>query len=127
MRQIHYRACSMCEAICGLEIETEGDAVTAIRPDAANPFSRGYFCVKGAAMRDIHHDPDRLRHPLRRTRGGGWTRISYEEAVRESAERLGAIREKLGPSAIAVYLGNPTVHALGMSLFGALFLKALGT
>jgi anaerobic selenocysteine-containing dehydrogenase len=117
----------MCEAICGLEIETEGNAVTAIRPDPANPFSRGYFCVKGAAMRDIHHDPDRLRHPLRRTRGGGWTRITYEEAVRESAERLGAIREKLGPSAIAVYLGNPNVHALGMSLFGALFLKALGT
>ncbi|MDP3940467.1 MAG: molybdopterin-dependent oxidoreductase [Deltaproteobacteria bacterium] len=127
MPDIHHRACSMCEAICGLEVETEGQTIKAIRSDPQNPFSRGYMCVKGAAMRDIHHDPDRLRKPLRRTRGGGWSEISYEEAIRETADRLGAVREKFGPSAIGVYLGNPNVHALGMSLFGALFLKALGT
>ena len=127
MSRIDYRACSMCEAICGLEITSEGNKITAIRPDRENPFSRGYMCVKGPAMGDIHHDPDRLRQPLRRTRGGGWTKISYDEAIRETADRLGAVREKYGPSAIGVYLGNPNVHALGMMLFGALFLKALGT
>ncbi len=127
MPQTHYRACSLCEAICGIEVESDGNTITAIRPDPANPFSRGYMCVKATALKDVHHDPDRLRHPMRRTRGGGWARISYDEAIRESAERLSAVREKIGPSAIGVYLGNPNVHALGMSLFGAMFLKALGT
>jgi anaerobic selenocysteine-containing dehydrogenase len=117
----------MCEAICGLEIETEDRTIQAIRPDADNPFSRGFMCVKAAAMRDIHHDPDRLRTPLARTRGGGFAPVSYEEAISEAAERLSAVREAHGPSAIGVYLGNPNVHALGLGLFGALFLKALGT
>jgi len=127
MPQTHYRACSLCEAICGLEVESDGNAITAIRPDRANPFSQGYMCVKATALKDVHHDPDRLRHPMRRTRGGGWARISYDDAIRESAERLSVVREKFSPSAIGVYLGNPNVHALGMSLFGSMFLKALGT
>jgi anaerobic selenocysteine-containing dehydrogenase len=119
MPLIHHRACSLCEALCGIEVESDGDRITAIRPDPANPFSQGYLCVKATALKDVHHDPDRLRHPLRRKRGGGWTRISYDEAIRESAERISALREKHGPSTVAVYLGNPNVHALGMSLFGA--------
>ncbi|WP_394335383.1 hypothetical protein [Hymenobacter amundsenii] len=33
--QTHYRACNLCEAICGLEIEHENGRVLHIRGDAA--------------------------------------------------------------------------------------------
>lgn len=37
----HYRACNLCEAICGIEIEVAGEEIVAIRGDRQDPFSRG--------------------------------------------------------------------------------------
>ena len=67
-RQSRFRACPLCEAICGLELQYEGEALVAIRGDAADPFSRGHVCPKGNAILDLEADPDRLRRPLRRLR-----------------------------------------------------------
>ena len=81
-KTLHHRACHLCEAICGLELQYEGDALVAIRGDAADPFSRGHVCPKGNALLDLEADPDRLRRPLRRRRriprvgrGAGWCSI----------------------------------------------------
>ena len=65
-RQRHYRACHLCEAICGLVIETDGDRVVSIKGDSDDPLSRGHICPKAVALRDIHEDPDRLRRPVKR-------------------------------------------------------------
>ena len=75
----HYRACNLCEAICGLEITVENDRVTDIRGDKADPLSRGYLCPKATALADLQDDPDRLRRPLLRD-GGGWREIGWDEA-----------------------------------------------
>ena len=63
-RSTHYRACHLCEAICGLVIETEGREVVSIKGDKNDPLSRGHICPKAVALKDIHDDPDRLRRPL---------------------------------------------------------------
>ena len=55
--QTHYRACNLCEAICGLEIKTQGEQVLSIKGDKNDPLSRGYICPKGTAMQDIYTDP----------------------------------------------------------------------
>ena len=36
-RIAHYRACPLCEAICGLSFQYEGDRLVAIRGDDADP------------------------------------------------------------------------------------------
>ena len=64
MVEIHYGMCNFCDSACGLEIETEGGRVVAIRGDKQNAFTRGHVCPKGIAQQDLHHDPDRLRQPL---------------------------------------------------------------
>ena len=46
MSVTHYRACHLCEAICGLAIETEGDRILSIKGDPQDPFSRGHICPK---------------------------------------------------------------------------------
>jgi anaerobic selenocysteine-containing dehydrogenase len=66
-----YTSCPLCEATCGVAIEVEGERVVSVRGDEADPFSRGYMCPKGSALADLHHDPDRLRHPVRRD-GDRW-------------------------------------------------------
>ncbi len=124
--EVHFRTCTLCEAMCGLEIRLEQGRITAIRGDRDDPFSRGHVCPKATALEDVHDDPDRLRHPVRRT-PDGWQRISWEEALAETAERLGAVRDCHGRNAVAVYFGNPTVHNWGSALFGRELPRALGT
>ena len=122
----HYRACNLCEAICGIEIEHAGDQIVAIRGDARDPFSRGHICPKAVALGDLQTDPDRLRRPLRRD-GSGWTEIDWPEALDEVATRLRSIRAEHGRDALAVYLGNPNVHNLGVLLYGPALLRTLRT
>ncbi|HVK21995.1 MAG TPA: molybdopterin-dependent oxidoreductase [Actinokineospora sp.] len=118
-------ACSLCEAICGLEVTTDSGRVTAIHGDPLDPLSRGHLCPKALALQDIH-EGDRLRTPVRRT-ATGWAEISWDEAFALTVDRLAAIRKEHGADAVAVYQGNPTVHSLGALTHGTAFLSLLNT
>jgi len=121
-----FRSCTLCEATCGIAVTLEGERVIEIRGDADDPFSRGYICPKGAALADLHADPDRLQRPLMRD-GASWRELGWDEALDLVGERLGALRAEHGRDAIAVYQGNPTVHNLGLLTYGQLLLRSLGT
>ena len=130
---VHYRACNLCEAICGIEIirgreqlAGGGEHHLDIRGDKNDPFSRGYICPKAAALGDLHYDKDRLRYPVRRT-PQGWQRLSWQEAFDEVAKNLKRINATHGRSSIATYLGNPTVHNYGALLFAPGFIRSLHT
>ena len=126
MPRTHFRTCHLCEAMCGIAVELEGDRILAIRGDHDDPFSRGHICPKAVALQDVHDDPDRLRRPLRKT-AAGWEEIGWDEALDEAARRLAAIQREHGRNAVAVYQGNPTVHNHGAILFSQVFLRSLGT
>ncbi|MBK8254092.1 MAG: molybdopterin-dependent oxidoreductase [Polyangiaceae bacterium] len=121
-----FATCNLCEAICGIVVETNGPHIEKIRGDADDPFSRGHICPKAAALKDLHEDPDRLRHPLVRE-GQSWREVSWDHAFDLVAERLRDIQQRHGESAVAVYQGNPTVHSLGAMLFAPTFVRSLRT
>lgn len=123
---IHYRACNLCEAICGIEITVQADQRLDIRGDKDDPFSRGYICPKAVALQDLHYDKDRLKYPVRRT-PQGWQRLGWDEAFDEVAENLKRIHATYGRNSIGTYLGNPTVHNSGALLFAPGFLRSLRT
>ncbi|MFT6050721.1 MAG: anaerobic selenocysteine-containing dehydrogenase [Halioglobus sp.] len=116
--RIHHRACHLCEAICGVLIETNGSEIVSIKGDKDDPLSRGHICPKAVALRDIHEDPDRLRHPVKRitTETGQieWQKISWDEALDTTARSLVDISTRNSVHAIGIYMGNPTVHNYGM-------------
>jgi len=122
----HYRTCHLCEAICGIEIRVRGTEILSIRGDDADPFSRGHICPKAVAIKDIHEDPDRLRHPVRR-HGDGWQRMSWDEALDEVASRLVDVQARHGKDSVATYFGNPQVHSYTALLGGTLFARSLRT
>jgi anaerobic selenocysteine-containing dehydrogenase len=102
--------------MCGLEIETEGDRVVRIRGDRSDVWSKGFLCPKGAALGQLHHDPDRLRAPMVRD-GDEWHEVSWDDAFRRCEELLHGVVAEHGIGSVTAYMGNPNVHSYSLSRF----------
>jgi anaerobic selenocysteine-containing dehydrogenase len=126
MTETRHSICSLCEAICGIAVDIEGDRIVKIRGDEHDPFSRGYICPKAVGLMDVHHDPDRLRHPVRRD-GDRWVEVGWDEALDAIAERLVDVQARHGRDAAAFYFGNPIGHSFSGLLSGLLFAQWLGS
>jgi anaerobic selenocysteine-containing dehydrogenase len=124
--RVHYHACPLCEATCGLEIRTRGREVVGIRGDEEDVFSRGFICPKGYAVKELDADPDRLRTPLIK-RDGRFVPASWDEAFAEIDRRLTPILRDRGRDAVAAYLGNPGAHNLALMLYNPVLLRALAS
>lgn len=123
----HFRTCHLCEATCGLEITTKGDAVVRIRGDQNDVFSHGFICPKGSTIKDLDNDPDRVRRPMVRD-GESWREVSWDEAFVEIDRRFREVRARhLDPRSCAVYFGNPTAHNISSSLYLRSVMNALKT
>ncbi len=123
---IHHRTCPFCEATCGLEVETEGRRVVAVRGDSEDVFSHGFICPKAYGIKQLHEDPDRLTAPLVR-RDGELVEASWDEAFEEIDRRLAPILAEHGRNAVGVYLGNPNAHNLSAVLYAPALLRTLGS
>jgi hypothetical protein len=124
--EIRYHQCTICEAACGLEFEVSGRDVVSIRGDAEDAFSRGFICPKGAAMRELDADPDRLRQPLVR-KGGIHVPVSWDEAFEAIEQGLRPIIDQHGNDAVAFYLGNPSAHSTALLLYNQALLTGFRT
>src|SRR5579863_7517558 len=124
--KISYATCPLCEATCGLEIETRGREIVSIRGDAQDVFSRGYLCPKAYSLKELHADPDCIREPLVR-RGDQWLRVSWDDAFAEIERGLMPLLQEHGRDALAVYVGNPNAHNLASLLYLPVLLQAAKT
>jgi len=122
----HYRACNLCEAICGIIIEHKDGEILSIKGDPDDPLSKGHICPKAVALQDIFHDPKRLKKPIKRT-ADGWEEISWRQAYKEVGDNIRLLQKKYGNDSIAIYQGNPSVHNYGNLLFSGGLRKALST
>lgn len=122
--ELHFRTCHLCEAMCGVVIEHQEGRILSIKGDKDDPLSRGHVCPKVMGLQDLHEDPDRLRHPVKRV-GTEWVAISWDEAFDTIEQNVKRIRREHGGQAVAVYVGNPTVHTPALVLIPP-FIHALG-
>ncbi len=126
-----FRTCPLCEAGCGLEITIKRDSsgaesVTRIRGDRDDVFSKGFICPKGSTLKQLHDDPDRLRHPMVK-RDGVHVEVDWPEAWAVIADRLGAVIAEHGRESVAYYGGNPSAHSLSAMLFSRTLAQGLGS
>ncbi len=122
----HHRACTLCEAMCGVVIETQGEQILSISGDQDDPHSLGHICPKGYALQDLHTDPDRLRTPLEKV-NGEWLPIDWGSALDKVAAKIVDIQQRHGNDSIAGYWGNPSSHNLGLMLASGSLRKAIDT
>jgi anaerobic selenocysteine-containing dehydrogenase len=112
----HVRTCSLCEAMCGIEVHVEGDQVKLIRPNRSDVWSKGHICPKGTTLGHLHHDPDRLRKPLIRD-GHDWREVGWDEAFRRCSDLLGPVIDAHGIEAVTAYVGNPLAHNFSLGRY----------
>lgn len=124
--RLAHHACPLCEAGCGVEVALDGDRVVRIRGNRGDVSSHGFLCPKGAALKDLHHDPDRLRRPLVK-RNGVFEEVSFDEAFAEIERRLVPLRAEHGDDACGLVIGNPAVHRTGTVLYALDLAAALGS
>lgn len=121
----HISQCTLCEAHCGIHVTVTDGKVSRIEGNPDDVFSKGYICPKATAMGALHHDPDRLRTPMRRV-GDRFEPVDWDEAFAEIGTRLRRIRKEHGARALGMYLGNPAAHSSG-AFYGLMLRLALMT
>ncbi len=95
--------CEMCVWRCGLLAKVRDGRVVKLDGNPDHPHSRGHLCVRGQSGLFNTYDPDRVLHPLIRVgrRGEGrFRRVSWDEALDYTAERMLEIKQTYGPEAM---------------------------
>jgi anaerobic selenocysteine-containing dehydrogenase len=91
--------CALCRSCCGCISVVENGHLVAVEAGPSHPTGTA-LCIKGRAAPELVYAPNRLLHPLKRTRpkwnpDPGWQRISWEEALATSAQELSRIRNRV--------------------------------
>jgi cysteine desulfurase NifS len=98
--------CGICPAGCWVTVTLEDGKIQSVRPQD-HPL--GMICTNGVHSAEIVHDPDRLKHPLRRKGPKGtyqFERITWDEAFEITVEKLQNLKARYGPETAAIYTGR---------------------
>ena len=118
-----------CWDCCSLLVQVEDGKVVRVKGNPEHPTTRGFLCVKVNHYEERVHSADRILHPLRRVGAKGegrFARISWEEALAETAARLGEVRARWGGEAILPYSYAGTMGVLQNGSMDRRFFHHLG-
>ncbi len=111
--------CSLCPGACGIQVRKVDNRAVKIEGRTDYPVNPGGICPKGMGGLQLLYDQDiRFTSPMKRVgpRGSGlFQEIPWDQALRELADRIVALRKKGHPEALAAIDGNrreSTISAL---------------
>ncbi len=93
--------CPYCGTGCEMNVGTRDGRIVTIRPAPDAPVNKGHLCVKGRYAHQFVYAPDRVTAPMIRDRDG-WRTVTWDEAIRFTAERLQQIIRRDGPDSVGV-------------------------
>ncbi len=125
--------CTGCYANCAVRVHRVNGVVVKVEGDPDSSMgSQGGVCAKSSYMIQLLYNPKRYKYPLKRTnpqKGIGvdpkWKRISWEEALSETAERLKKIKQE-DPSKLLVIGGISNQVITGTFLWTGAWIGAFG-
>ncbi|MGH8991469.1 MAG: molybdopterin-containing oxidoreductase family protein [Acidimicrobiia bacterium] len=126
LRQVH-TFCRVCNAMCGIVVDVEGDRVLRVSGDPDHPVSAGYTCSKGRALPELHHDPERLDTPLVRDAAGVMREMGPGAALDDLAGRLSDLAARHGPGVIGAYRATHWAFDCNGRALAERFFRALPT
>ena len=84
--------CRECPAGCGMHLWHRDGRVTKAEGNPGHPVNRGALCARGQSALQGLYDPDRLRRPLFRPKGGEPQTVKWARAIDEIGSRIKAAR-----------------------------------
>ncbi|HVX40954.1 MAG TPA: molybdopterin oxidoreductase family protein [Gemmatimonadaceae bacterium] len=119
-----------CPDTCAMLVTVESGRAVRVAGDPEHPFTAGFLCTKVNRYVERTYHRDRLLHPLRRVgpKGAGqFERVTWDEALRDIAARLNAIRSSSdGPQSILPYSYAGTMGMLQGSSMDRRFFHLVG-
>ncbi len=111
--------CALCISRCGCVGTVEDGILTRVDPDPLHSTGRA-LCAKARAAPEAVYNPERILHPLRRTRpkgseDPGWERISWDEALGLITEKVRATFARHGATGLAFGVATPSGTAVADS------------
>ncbi len=91
-----------------MRVTVENGRLRAIEAHSGNAATPEGVCLKGLSYIERVCHPDRLLHPLQRTSGGSFERISWEAALDRISTELARARDTHGPRSVFFYEASGT-------------------
>lgn len=130
MREERLSTCALdCPDACSVLVTVEDGRATRLRGDPRHPVTQGFLCGKVTKYLEREYHPGRLLYPMRRAGAKGegrFTRVSWDEALDEIAERLQQVATEFGSEAILPYSYAGTMGYLQGSGMDRRFFHRLG-
>jgi len=121
--------CTLCPGGCGIQVRKAGDRGVKIEGRTDYPVNPGGICPLGAGGLQLLYDENmRFTGPVKRVgpRGTGtFVPISWSDALKEVANRIGDLRQQGKPEALVAVDGNRAGSS--MALLIERFLQATGS
>ncbi len=117
--------CPYCGVGCSMMVQVRADKILRTIPDPEIGINKGILCVKGRFGYGYVHTPERLKRPLLR-KGDRLEEVSWEEAIKYTADRLLEIKKTHGGETIGG-IASPRCTNEDNYLFQKLLRAGLGS
>ena len=95
---------------CGLKLHIKDGRLVYVEGDPDQPITRGSLCARCLTLPEYIYHPDRIIHPMKRSREDrgkdAWEQCTWDEALDLLEEQVRGIKEKYGPESIIVMHGT---------------------
>ncbi len=113
--QLRKNICTHCSVGCTVVAEVQNGVWVGQEPGWDSPINRGTHCAKGASVRELVHGDRRIKYPMKLV-NGEWQRITWDQAINEIGDKLGAVRAKSGAYSV-FWLGSAKFSNEGAYLY----------
>ena len=119
--------CRMCMAFCPIEVTLDDGEIVKVEGNGRAPLYGGFLCPKGRSLPQLHRQPGRLTHSLKRMPDGSHRPIPIDDAVGEIAERVRTILDRRGPRAVSAFVGSAGNEQHASAALIAAVMRAIGS
>ncbi len=103
--------CAYCGVGCAFKAEMQGDKVVRMMPYKDGGANEGHSCVKGRFAFGYATHKDRMLNPMIRERiTDPWKAVTWDEAIKFTADRFKAVQKKYGRGSIGGITSSRTTN-----------------
>ncbi|MBO4316837.1 MAG: molybdopterin-dependent oxidoreductase [Mailhella sp.] len=88
--------CPFCQVRCTYKAKIQGNKVLSVTGDKENHWTGGAMCPKGMSMLELLTSPYRITEPMLKQEDGSWKRITYQEAVDLTVQKMKELKAAHG-------------------------------